>query len=99
MGARARGKGVLVVMNDEIDGARDVTKTNTYRVETFRSPDLGYLGYVDEDKVSFYRASIRRHTVNSEFDVSNIHEFRKASMVYVQRQHSFTRPCAPYPIG
>ena len=77
VGGRARGKGVLVVMNDEIDGARDVTKTNTYRVETFRSPDLGHLGYVDEDKVSFYRASTRRHTVNSEFDVSNIHEFPK----------------------
>lgn len=33
----ARGKGVLVVMNDEINCARDVTKSNTYRVETFRS--------------------------------------------------------------
>src|SRR5262245_21809435 len=35
----ARGKGTLVVLNDEINGARDVTKTNTYRVETFRSPE------------------------------------------------------------
>ncbi len=78
----ARGKGVLVVMNDEINGARDVTKTNTYRVETFRSPDLGYLGYVDEDKVSFYRASTKRHTVNSEFDVSNIAEFPKVDILY-----------------
>ncbi len=33
----ARGKGVLVVMNEEINAARDVTKTNTYRVETFRA--------------------------------------------------------------
>jgi L-asparaginase len=57
----ARGKGVLVVTNDEINGARDVTKTSTYRVETFRSPDLGFLGYVDADKVSFYRASTRLH--------------------------------------
>jgi L-asparaginase len=78
----ARGKGVLVVMNDEINGARDVTKTNTYRVETFRSPDFGYLGYVDEDKVSFYRASTKRHTVNSEFDVSHIHEFPKVDILY-----------------
>ncbi|HYR45196.1 MAG TPA: asparaginase, partial [Terriglobia bacterium] len=38
----ARGKGVLIVMNEEINAARDVTKTNTYRVETFRSPELGY---------------------------------------------------------
>src|SRR6266478_4601993 len=78
----ARGKGVLVVMNDEINGARDVTKTNTYRVETFRSPDFGYLGYVDEDKVSFYRASTKRHTVNSEFDVNNITEFPKVDILY-----------------
>ena len=47
----ARGKGVLIVMNDEINAARDATKTNTYRVETFRSPELGFLGYVDEDKI------------------------------------------------
>src|SRR5262249_4656473 len=47
----ARGKGVLIVMNDEINAARDATKTNTYRVETIRAPDLGYLGYVDADKV------------------------------------------------
>jgi L-asparaginase len=78
----ARGKGVLIVMNDEINGARDVTKTNTYRVETFRSPDLGYLGYVDEDKVSFYRASTKRHTANSEFDISNITEFPKVDILY-----------------
>jgi L-asparaginase len=49
----ARGKGVLVVMNDEINAAREVTKTNTLRVETFRAPDVGLLGYVDEDKVTF----------------------------------------------
>jgi L-asparaginase len=78
----ARGKGVLIVMNDEINGARDVTKTNTYRVETFRSPELGYLGYVDEDKVTFYRASTKRHTVKSEFDVSNIREFPKVDIIY-----------------
>ena len=41
----ARGKGVLVVLNDEINSARDVTKTNTLRVETFRAPELGLLGY------------------------------------------------------
>src|SRR4029077_576279 len=68
----AKSKGVLVVLNDEINGARDVTKTNTYRVETFRAPELGLLGYVDEDKVSFYRSSTKKHTLNSEFDVSRV---------------------------
>ena len=78
----ARGKGVLIVMNEEINGARDVTKSNTYRVEAFRSPELGFLGYVDADKVSFYRASTKRHTVNSEFDVSSIKTFPKVDIAY-----------------
>lgn len=78
----ARGKGVLIVMNEEINAARDVTKTNTYRVETFRAPELGYLGYVDGDKVAFYRASTKRHTVNSEFDVSGMTELPAVDIVY-----------------
>ena len=36
-------------MNDEINGARDVTKTNTYRVDTFRAPELGVLGIAREE--------------------------------------------------
>ena len=47
-----------------------MTKTNTLRVETFRAPELGILGYVDEDRVSYYRATTKRHTPNSEFDVT-----------------------------
>ena len=78
----ARGKGVLVVMNDEINGARDVTKTNTYRVEAFRSGELGFLGYVDEDQVSFYRASTKRHTARSEFDVSGLSALPKVEVLY-----------------
>jgi L-asparaginase len=86
----ARGKGVLIVMNDEINAARDVTKTNTYRVETFRAPELGYLGYVDEDKVTFYRASTKRHTVKSEFDVSEVRDLPKVDIVYSYIQPSVT---------
>jgi L-asparaginase len=78
----ARGQGVLVVLNDEINAARDVTKTSTYRVETFHAPDLGYLGYVDADRVEFYRASTRRHTSRSEFDVSGINELPNVDIVY-----------------
>jgi L-asparaginase len=78
----ARAKGVLIVMNDEINAARDVTKTNTYRVETFRAPELGVLGYVDSDKVSFYRMSTKRHTLNSEFDASGVKELPRVEIVY-----------------
>ena len=86
----ARGKGVLIVLNDEINGARDATKTDTRRLETFRAPELGFLGYVDDDKVSFYRSSTRRHTVNSEFDVSGIKQLPKVEIVYSYIQPSTT---------
>jgi L-asparaginase len=78
----ARGKGGLIVMNDEILGARDTTKTNTLRVETFKSPELGLLGYVDEDRVAFYRSSTKRHTANSEFDVATLKQLPKVAVLY-----------------
>lgn len=45
----ARSRGVLVVMNDAVYSARDVTKTATFRVDAFRAPDAGPLGHVDAD--------------------------------------------------
>jgi len=78
----ARGKGVMVVMNDEINAARDVTKTSTYRVETFNSRTLGYLGYVDADRVSFYRESTKRHTVDAEFDLTDVTRMPRVDIVY-----------------
>lgn len=67
----ARGLGVLVLLNDEIQAARDVAKTSTLRLETFRSPDLGMLGYADPDgRVALYRRPSRRHAPDTEFEVS-----------------------------
>jgi L-asparaginase len=86
----ARGKGALVVLNDEINAARDVTKTNTYRVETFRGGELGLLGYVDEDKVTFYRSTTRRHTARSEFDLSGVKELPKVDILYSYVEASTT---------
>jgi L-asparaginase type II len=90
--AEARGKGVLVALNDAIHAARDVTKANTYRVETFRSPDFGPIGTVDGDRVSIYRASTRRHTAQSEFDVSTVTSLPKVEILY-----SYAEP-SPLPI-
>jgi len=59
----ARNQGVLVVMNGQINPARDVTKSNTSQVETFRSLEFGPLGLVDVDGVRFYRAPLRRQTI------------------------------------
>jgi L-asparaginase len=79
----ARGKGVLVVLNDEINAAREVTKTDALRLETFQSRPYGLLGVVDADRVVFYRESLRRHTAASEFDVSKITELPRVDVVMV----------------
>jgi L-asparaginase len=62
----AMNKGTMVVMNGQINPARDVTKSNTSHVETFRSLEFGELGVVDEDGVHFYRAPLRRQTIPIE---------------------------------
>jgi L-asparaginase len=56
----AAGKGVTVTLNHFINAARPVTKTHTNNVETFQSGEYGYLGYVDADRVIFYREERRR---------------------------------------
>lgn len=65
----SRGRGVMVVLNDEINAAREVTKTDALRLHTFQTRGYGILGVVDSDKVVYYRSVERRHTANSEFDV------------------------------
>ena len=79
----ARGKGVLVVLNDEINAARDVTKTDALRLGTFQSRGYGLLGVVDSDRVVFYRSLVKRHTAASEFDVSGIDELPRVDVVMV----------------
>jgi L-asparaginase len=64
---QARGLGVLVCLNDEIHAAREVTKTSTFRLQTFRTPDFGLLGHADADEVTIYRRPIRAHAPNTPF--------------------------------
>src|SRR5215510_10787783 len=78
----AVGKGVLVVLNDQINGAREVTKTNTANTDTFRSWELGFMGYMQGNKPYFYRQSTRRHTADSEFDVSSLDTLPQVDIVY-----------------
>lgn len=68
----SRGLGVLVCMNDEIQSAREVSKTSTARLQTFRSPDFGMLGHADGDAVTYYRQPIRRRSPDTEFDIRGL---------------------------
>ena len=78
----ARGMGVMIVLNDEIQAAREGAKTATLRLQTFRSPDFGALGHVDADGVVFYRAPLRRHAPYTEFDVSGLDTLPRVDVVY-----------------
>ena len=78
----ARGMGVMIVLNDEIQAAREGTKTSTLRLQTFRSPDFGALGHTDADGVVFYRAPLRRHAPDTEFDVSTMDSLPRVDIVH-----------------
>ena len=68
----ASGRGVMVVLNDEINAAREVTKTDALRLHTFQTRGYGVLGVVDPDRVVFYRRVEKKHTIDAEFDISSV---------------------------
>jgi L-asparaginase type II len=79
----AAGKGVLVVLNNEILAARDAVKTSTSRLETFKSNELGFLGYADSDgRVAFYRNPLRAHTAATEFDPERLDGLSRVDIAY-----------------
>ena len=76
------GRGCLLVMNDTIFNGRNVTKNATYRVEAFQSRDLGPLGYADADgKIAYYHTPVRKHTVDTEFNVRNLQSLPRVDVV------------------
>jgi L-asparaginase len=70
------------VLNDEIHAARDVVKTSTYRLQTFRSTDFGALGHVDGDGVHFYRAPVRTHMPNTRFAALDLTVLPRVEIIY-----------------
>jgi L-asparaginase len=78
----ARGMGVLAVLNDEIQAAREVTKTSTTRLQTFRSRDFGVLGHADGDAIAFYRRPVRRCYPDTEFDIRSLEALPRVDIAY-----------------
>ena len=76
------GNGVLVVLNDEIHAAREVTKTNTSSVDTFKSRNTGQIGRVYYGKVFYTAKNLKKHTKNSVFDVSKLDTLPRVDIVY-----------------
>jgi L-asparaginase len=75
----SRGRGEMVLMDDRLFAAREVTKTNTTRVETFQAPEHGPLAIVDHDTIYYNRS---RPTRRTPFDLSNVTELPRVDIVY-----------------
>ena len=79
----AKGRGVLVLMNDEIHYAAEVTKTDTTNPDSMKSPNRGLAGLCDTGKCAFYSPTKRRHTTESEFSIGDgVTELPDVAIVY-----------------
>jgi L-asparaginase len=78
----ARGLGALVLLNDEIQAAREVTKTSTLRLQTFRTADFGALGHADADVIAWYRRPLRRMAPDTEFDIRALEALPRVDIAY-----------------
>ena len=78
----AKGRGVLVVMNDWIHGAHSLTKTSTTAVQTFMSPLRGVVGVATYGKNDFYNNPQWKHTVGSEFDITNVTKLPRVDILF-----------------
>jgi len=78
----AKGLGVLVCLNEEIQAAREVTKTSTWRLQTFWTPDFGVLGHADAHGVAIYRRPARRAAPDTEFDVRGLDALPRVDISY-----------------
>src|SRR5688572_6427761 len=85
---KARGRGVMVVMNDWIHAAHSLTKTSTTAVQTFMSPVRGLIGVAAYGKNDFYTTPEWRHTTKSEFDISNVTTLPRVDIIFASMDMS-----------
>src|SRR6201991_4384261 len=78
---RAKGRGVLVVMNDWIHAAHSLTKTSTTAIQTFMSPLRGLVGVAAYGKNDFYNTPPWKNTMTSEFDVAGVEKLPRVDIL------------------
>ena len=85
---KAKGRGVLVVMNDWIHGAHSLTKTSTTAVQTFMSPLRGLVGLASYGHNDFYTTPEWKHTTQSEFDVAQVSGVPRVDIIFASADMS-----------
>nr|WP_272948253.1 type II asparaginase [Trabulsiella odontotermitis] len=78
----ARGRGVMVVLNDRIGSARFVSKTNATTLDTFKATEQGYLGIIVNGTPQFETRVEKVHTLRSVFDVRNLRKLPEVVIIY-----------------
>ena len=78
----ALNQGVMVCFNNSIFSARDIQKTNTFEVNAFSENLAGSLGFIRDNTVFFFNKTIRPHTVESIFDITNVYNLPKVEIAY-----------------
>src|SRR3954465_6588151 len=78
---KAKGRGVLVVMNDWIQGAHSLTKTSTTAVQTFMSPLRGLVGVASYGKNDYFTNPSWKHTTQTEFDITNVTKMPRVDII------------------
>jgi L-asparaginase len=84
----AKGRGVLVVLNDMIHAAREITKTNTSSLETFVSENRGPAGLVNTGKITWFEVPAGRHGSKSEFTIKGLTTLPRVDVIYAHANMS-----------
>jgi len=79
---KAKGRGVLVVMNDVIHGAHSLTKTSTTAIQTFMSPLRGVVGSTAYGTQDWYSSPEWKHTTKTEFDITKVTALPRVDIVF-----------------
>jgi L-asparaginase len=79
---KARGRGVLVTIDDDIHSAHDIVKMHTTDIGTFSSGEPGLIGAVLFGAATWYRTPAQTHTKNSEFSVTDRTTLPRVDIVY-----------------
>jgi L-asparaginase len=84
----ARGRGVLVAIDDDVHAAHDLIKGHTTDVATFSSGEAGLVGAVLFGKTIWYRTPIQVHTTKSEMSVANAKALPRVDIIYAHANMS-----------
>jgi len=79
---KSKGLGAFIVMNGSIVSASNALKINTVRIHTFQTPNGGEIGYVENGNVVYKFKPLKKHTINSDFNIEDINELPKVGIVY-----------------